>query len=146
MAVLALLLPVTACGGSSGAVSCNLETDLAVRARGGATDCGHALLNASTASVDACVVGAFGKHTAFFAQYDRMGIDSKIVFGLVGDSSGKVTFLLWDGDPSGGSGAPPVITGDRCEEPSIDSTPGRDASTTPPLACTSTVSLGRTCG
>ena len=145
LAVLASLLLVLSCGGSS-AASCNLGTDLAARAGSSATDCGHARLNAGTASVDDCVVRAFGNHAAFFAQYDRIGTDSKLVFGLVGDSSGRVTFLLWDGDPSGGSGAPPVITGDRCEGPSIDSAPGRDTNTTPPIVCASTVSLGRTCG
>src|SRR5436190_1201877 len=106
LAVLLSLLPVSSCGGSS-AATCNLEADLAARAGSGATDCGHARLDASTASVDDCVVRAFGNHAAFFAQYDRRGTDSQVVFGLVGDSSGRVTFLLWDGDPSGGSGAPP---------------------------------------
>jgi hypothetical protein len=136
-----LLAPMAGCG----AHSCNLQAELSELAGSGAKDCGHVSLNASAASVDACVVDSFRKHAAFFAQYDRRGTDSKVVFGLVGNVSGEVTFLDWDGDPSGGSGEDPVITENRCKSPSVDTSSARDASTTPAIACRSTVSLGRTC-
>ena len=138
VALVLLLMPAASCGGTN-AAPCDLGNDLVARAGSSATDCGHALLDANAASVDNCVAEAFSNHSPFFAQYDRRGTDSKLVFGLAGDSSGKVTFLLWDGDPSGGSGAPPVITGDTCEGPAIDPAPGRDTSTTPPIMCASTV-------
>jgi len=80
------------------------------------------------------------------AQYDRRGIDSKVVFGLAADSQGKVTFLLFDGDPSGGSGAEPVVTGDLCVEPSLDASSERDPFLAAPITCVSTTSLGHTCG
>jgi hypothetical protein len=78
------------------------------------------------------------------ARYDRQGDDSKVVFGVAGDIQGKVTFLVWDSDPSGGSNAGAVISGDLCVGPSVDSSGTRDASA-PPLTCISTTSLGRTC-
>jgi len=126
--------------------TCELKAGLNARAGGGATDCGHAVLGADASSVDACVITAFESHMAFVAQYDRQGIDSKVVFGIAGDIHGTVTFLLWDGDPSGGSGVDPVISGDVCVAPSVDSSPTRDPFMTPPLTCMLTTSLGQTCG
>jgi hypothetical protein len=96
--------------------------------------------------MDACVVSAFENGTAFVAQYDRMGSDSRVVFGIAGDLNGQVTFLLWDGDPSGGSGADPAISGTLCAGPSVDSSSTRDPFVAPPLTCASTTTLGRTCG
>ena len=125
---------------------CELNAGLSARAGNGAADCGHAALGGDASAVDACVVTAFKNGVAFVAQYDRQGTDSKVVFGIAGDAHGTVTFLLWDGDPSGGSGAAPVISGDLCLGPSVNSTQGRDPSTTPPLTCASSTSLGRTCG
>src|SRR4249920_3527242 len=108
------------CLGACADRSCDLRAALTARAGSGATDCGHALLGASTAEIDACVVEAFGSHRAFFAQYDRTGTDSKISLGLARDGSGRVTLHTWDGDPSGGSGADPVISAITCESPSIE--------------------------
>lgn len=125
---------------------CDLKTELNARAGAGAMDCGHVILDTDASLVDACVIAAFQRGAAFIAQYDRRGIDSKIVFGIAGDAQRRVTFLLWDGDPSGGSGADPVISGDACVGPSFDSSPTRDPFMTPPLMCTSTTSLGLTCG
>jgi hypothetical protein len=139
-AVLSVLLAI---GCSS---QCDLSAGLAARAGSDATECGHAVLGADATSVDACVVTAFQRGKAFVARYDRMGTDSKVVFGIAGDASGRVTFLLWDGDPSGGSGAGAVISGDVCVDPVVDSSPSRDPFVSPPLTCTSTTSLGRTCG
>jgi hypothetical protein len=91
-------------------------------------------------------VSAFENGTAFVAQYDRMGSDSRVVFGIAGDLNGQVTFLLWDGDPSGGSGADPAISGTLCVGPSVDSSSTRDPFVAPPLTSASTTTLGRTCG
>lgn len=139
-AIVFFLAAVSGCGSR-----CNLRSELRGLAGGGAKDCGHVILGDSPTAVDACVVDSFGKKAAFFAQYDRQGTDSKVVFGLVGNNSGEVTFLEWDGDPSGGSREDPVISGDSCKRPSVDTSTGRDASTTPPIACRSIESLGRTC-
>ena len=124
---------------------CELSAGLRELAGDGATDCGHGVLGSDVSSVDACVVASFEKHWALVVQYDRQGIDSKVVLGIAGDVNGRVTFLLWDSDPSGGSGADAVISGDRCVNPSVDSSSSRDPSLAPPLSCTSTISLGRTC-
>ena len=125
---------------------CDLTTSLSSLTGGAAKDCGHVTLGADASVVDACVVSAFENQTPFVAQYDRQGTDSKVVFGIAGDAHGTVTFLLWDGDPSGGSGADPVVSGDACVAPAVSSDPARDPALTPPLTCGSTSSLGRTCG
>jgi len=125
---------------------CELVTGLSAVSGAAATNCGHALRGADASAVDACVVTAFEKGVAFVAQYDRTGTDSTVVFGIAGDSNGRVTFLLWDSDPSGGSGEDPVITGNLCVGPSVDSSSTRDPFVAPPITCTSITSLGRTCG
>jgi hypothetical protein len=124
---------------------CDLAAALKELAGDGATECGHGVLGSDVSSVDACVVTSFEKRSAFVAQYDRQGDDSNVVLGIAGDVNGRVTFLLWDSDPSGGSGADAVISGDRCVNPSVDSSSNRDPSLTHPLTCTSTISLGQTC-
>ncbi|HEY2900099.1 MAG TPA: hypothetical protein VGL59_05970 [Polyangia bacterium] len=108
--------------GAGCSTKCELNAGLSARAGSGATDCGHAALGGDASSVDACVVTSFKNGVAFVAQYDRQGTDSKVVFGIAGDAHGAVTFLLWDGDPSGGSGVDPVISGDLCLGPSVNST------------------------
>lgn len=141
---------VLLCGAVAAACSskptCDLAAHLRERAGSGATDCGHAVLGGDTTPVDSCVADAFNGGKAFIARYDRHGIDSKVVFGVAGDGKGNVTFLLRDSDPSGGSGADPVISGNQCNGPSLDTSANRDPFLTPPLSCTSTTSLGRTCG
>jgi hypothetical protein len=136
-----LLAAQSACGSST----CDLSGDLRKVAGNGAKDCGHVTVGSNTAKVDACVVDAFGKHAAFFAQYDRHGTDSQITSGLAGTTSGNVALLMLDSDPSGGSGAHPVITADSCKNPSVDTSTGRDTATTLPITCASTASLGNTC-
>ena len=133
-------------GCSSEPSECDLLTGLTMRTGGAATNCGHAVLGADASPVDACVIAAFEKGMPFVAQYDRMGDDSKVVLGIARDVNGQVAFLLWDSDPSGGSHAGSVITGNLCVGPSVDSSSARDPFTTPPLKCTSGTPLGRTCG
>jgi len=125
---------------------CDLVSQLRSRAGDGAVDCGHAVLNGNPLPVDSCVLDSFAAKVAFIAQYDRQGTDSKVVFGVAGDAQGIVTFLLWDGDPSGGSGADPVISGTDCVAAAPDLSANRDSYATPPLTCTSSTSLGQTCG
>jgi hypothetical protein len=125
---------------------CDLFPQLRSRAGAGAVDCGYAVLNGDPQPVDRCVLDSFTGKASFIARYDRRGTDSKVVFGIAGDAQGTVTFLLWDGDPSGGSGADPVISGTECVGPTPDLSTNRNSYTTPPLTCTSSTSLGRTCG
>ena len=96
--------------------------------------------------MDACVVAAFGSHTPFFAQYEVMGTDSQIITGVSGDSSGKVTFMGYDSDPSGGSGAKPVLNAYVCENPAVDTLVGQTGFGAPPIKCGSATPLGRLCG
>jgi hypothetical protein len=125
---------------------CDLVSQLRSRAGAGAVDCGYAVLNGNPQPVDGCVLDSFAAKVAFVARYDRQGIDSKVVFGIAGDTQGVVTFLLWDSDPSGGSGADPVVSGTNCVGPAPDLSANRNSYTTPPLTCTSSASLGQTCG
>lgn len=125
---------------------CDLVPQLRSRAGDGAVDCGYAVLNGDPHPVDSCVLTSFGAKAPFIARYDRHGTDSKVVFGIAGDAQGTVTFLLWDGDPSGGSGADAVISGTECVGPTPDLSTNRNSYTAPPLTCTSSTSLGQTCG
>jgi hypothetical protein len=124
---------------------CDLVPQLQSRAGASAVDCGYAVLNGNPQPVDICVLDSFTTKAPFIARYDRRGKDSKVVFGLAGDAQGNVTFLDWDGDPSGGSGTGPVITGTECVGPTPDPSTNRNSYATPPLRCTSSTSLGRTC-
>lgn len=143
--LLKLLLAVVVAGCST-SQPCDLVTQLKARAGGNATDCGYATMKgANTAAVDTCVVQSFQGGLAFFAQYERQGEDVKVVLGIAGDTTGRVTYLLWDSDPSGQGKADPAILGTLCVGPSVDMTPSRDSFVTPPLACTSTPSLGQVC-
>lgn len=146
----AVLLVAAGCSSKTVQSDSGTECDLTAGLRGiagnDAIDCGYAVVGTDASPVDACVVSAFASGTAFLARYDRQGIDSQVVFGIAGDVDGQVTFLLWDGDPSGGSGAAPVISGLLCTAPSVDSSPMRDPFATPPVTCTSITSVGRTCG
>ena len=126
-------------------VACDFAAKLKSRAGAGAMDCGHAALGGSASAVDACVVQAFQAGQAFYARYDRQGIDSAVVFGIAGDSSGNVIFMLRDSDPSGGSGAPPTLYENSCLDPAVDPSTSRDPFIAPPLTCTSSPSLGQTC-
>ena len=139
---LALLLAVS-CGARP---DCELKSSLATHAGSGATDCGYAVLGSDASPVDACVAAAFNSATAFYARYDRKGTDSSVVFGIAQDAAGNVTLFLWDSDPSGGSDTGPVIDGNLCVGPALDTSPTRDASVSSPVTCTTMASLGRTCG
>ena len=141
----ALIFFGVAVGCSTKAPECDLSAELHARAGSAVTECGHAVLGSDAKPVDDCVVSSFNTNSAFVAEYDRHGTDSKVVFGLAGDGIGNVTFLLWDADPSGGSGAHSVITADSCTDPAVDASPSRDPFVTPPLNCTSMTSLGRVC-
>ena len=131
---------------------CELASSVAARAGADATDCGYAVVGSDAsvggdaASVDACVTDAFNAQTPFYARYDRSGSDSKVVFGIAQDAAGNVTFFLWDSDPSGGSNTGPVIDGNLCTGPTLDTSTTRDPFMSSPVVCTSMVSLGRTCG
>lgn len=125
---------------------CDLLAQLKARAGNGAVDCGYAVTGGDPSPVDTCVLDSFAAQSPFFARYDRRGTDSKVIFGMAWSGQGDATFLLRDGDPSGGSGADPVISGTTCVAPAVDSTPNRNSYTTPPLTCGSSNSLGYTCG
>ena len=126
--------------------NCDLAQALRARAGNGAKDCGIAAVGTDASAVDACVIAAFASGEAFVARYGRQGTDSAVVFGVAGDSHRQIAFLQWDSDPSGGSGAAPVISGDVCIGPAVNASSNRDPFTTAPLTCTSTSPLGRTCG
>lgn len=126
--------------------SCDLTVQLRQRAGAAAKDCGDATSDAGIAETDACVVSRFGKDEPFFAQYPRQGEDSLLTLGISSDGKGNVAFLEYDSDPSGGGNAAPVINGSICHDPVLDTSSDRDPTTTTPIKCTSTTSIGPTCG
>jgi hypothetical protein len=128
-----------------GCGECDIAEGLEEQAGSGATDCGQVAVGGDPSAVDACAIAAFMSSRAFYARYERQGTDSKVIFGVAGTNLRRVTFLLWDSDPSGGGDRGAVITGTRCEDPRVDQSSGRDPSTMPPFTCFSTTDLGRTC-
>jgi hypothetical protein len=98
-----------------------------------AKDCGHVGVGGDTKSVDACVIASFGAHQAFHARYDQQGFDSKVARVVVGDSSGRVFFLLWDSSAPHGT-----IDRLECLGPVVDSAMTR-------LDCTSSGETVRIC-
>jgi hypothetical protein len=123
---------------------CRLLDGLEDRAGNGATNCGHVARGADSSSVDSCVIAAFERGAPFFASYERQGEDSRVGFGVASDAQRTVTFLSWDSDPSGGSNAGAVVSGELCVGPSVDSSASSNPMTFP-LTCRSTTPLGRTC-
>jgi hypothetical protein len=135
---------LTSCGSDS--PPCELGAQLAARAGGGAKDCGHALLDSDPAPVNTCVVDSFGNHASFVAQIDQRGIDSRVITGIARDTAGQLTFLSYDGDPSGGGGARPRIDAFVCVNPSIDMSSSPENSQTAPFVCESQKAIGVICG
>jgi hypothetical protein len=119
-----------------------LEQELRARAGADATDCGVVTLDEDAESVDACVVDAFSSRAAFHAQYEARGIDSMLRRGIVGNTSGEVTFLDWDG--YGGASAT-AVSASRCDDPAVNESSTPDPSISGPLACSSTTLIARAC-
>ena len=68
---------------------------------------------APSTATDQCIADQGAAGAPFYAHYDVQGIDSRVALGVVRDPNGQTSVLLWDSDPSGGSGAPARITGER---------------------------------
>jgi hypothetical protein len=95
--VWALLLPSCVVG-SKVDRTCDVDGMARTVAGAGATDCGRV-----------------------FARYDVPGIDSIVARLFAGDAEGRVFILLWDSDPSGGSGAHETVDQWECVSPTVDS-------------------------
>ena len=134
-------ITLSGCGSSS---ACDLDVVLRSRVGAGAVDCGHVAVGAPATVTDQCVADQTAAGTPFFARYDAQGTDSRIAFGVVRDPGGRTWVLLWDSDPSGGSGAPGVITENVC---SGDPTVGASGAgvSGPPVHCTAATSTDLVC-
>jgi hypothetical protein len=67
-------------------------------------DCGRVRIGEDARAATDCAMSSFNRKRSFRVRYDMEGIDSDVAVGLVGDSAGAVTALIFDGDPSGGGG------------------------------------------
>ena len=145
-AILAVLMGwiATAGCGSSSAV-CDLDALLRRRAGAGAVDCGHVAIGASSAATDQCIADQTAAGTPFFAHYDEQGIDSRVALGVVRDPQGQTSVLLWDSDPSGGSGAPARITESVCGGDPPVQTPMTNPDGFPVVSCTVETSTDLAC-
>jgi len=104
-------IAAASCGSPAG---CDLDAVLRRRAGAGAVDCGHVAVGAPTTTADQCIADQTAAGTPFFAHYDVQGIDSRVALGVVRDPQGRTSVLLWDSDPSGGSGVGAQITETVC--------------------------------
>jgi hypothetical protein len=118
--------------------TCDVEGMAETLAGPGAKDCGRVSVGGDPKTTDACVIMSFTVHQAFHAWYDQQGTDSKVARLVLGDASGRVFFLLWDSDPSGGSGAHETVDRTECISPVVDSAMTR-------LDCTSAGEMVRVC-
>jgi hypothetical protein len=114
-------------------------------AASGRVDCGHVAIDASTAATDQCIADRSAAGTPFFARYDVQGVDSRVALGVVRDPQGQTSVLLWDSDPSGGSGAPARITESVCGGDPPVQTPLTRAGGLPVVSCTVEVSTDLAC-
>jgi len=142
-ALLAGAIAVAGCGSSSPA--CDLDALLRRRAGAGAVDCGHVGIGAATAATDQCIADRSAAGTPFFARYDVQGIDSQVAMGVVRDPRGQTSVLLWDSDPSGGSGAPAQISESVCGGDPPVQTPLTRPDGFPVVGCTVLVSSDLAC-
>ena len=116
-----VLLVFLACTDSSDSDvqnGCEIEASARHLAGQGAVDCGSVGIDEDPTAVDACVIDAFQKGTAFYAIYTLQGIDSQVMMAFVGDGS-SVWTLSYDSDPSGGSDVGAVIYQSTCVEPTV---------------------------
>lgn len=97
---------------------CSLHDEAFELAGDGATDCGHVPVGASAAAAFECALVAMETHAAFVIRLELRGTDSHVVQAWVGQKDGDVFHLLYDGDPSGGSGVGARIERWTCLGPS----------------------------
>lgn len=61
-----------------------------------------------------CVVAAAQMKKTAWTMAQLMGIDSWVAGGLMARADGSLAYFLYDSDPSGGSGATPVLSVQSC--------------------------------
>jgi hypothetical protein len=82
-----------------------------------ARDCGHVNVNEDPASAMRCAENAISKRTPFRVSVDGRTVDSAVTDALVGSSDGRLTWVRFDADTSGGSLLPlPKIFERPCSE------------------------------
>ena len=137
-------LAIASCG--SVAPACDLDILLRARAGSRAVNCGRVALGAPSMTTDQCVADQGAAGAPFYAHYEVQGIDSRVAFGVVRDQSGQTSVLLWDSDPSGGSGAPARITEYVCGGDPPVRTQLTDPGSPTVAGCTVTTSTDPACG
>jgi hypothetical protein len=143
-ALLTASLRLASCG--SAAPACDLDILLRARAGARAVNCGRVAVGAPSMTTDQCVADQGAAGAPFYAHYDVQGIDSRVAFGVMRDEMGKTSVLLWDSDPSGGSGAPARITEYVCGGDPPVQTQLSDPGSATVAGCTVTTSTGLACG
>lgn len=132
---------VAACGSASGA-DCNADPAPAAASIAGAesVDCGRVPVGGDRMAADVCAAEAFTAKKAFRVLYDLNGTDSKVISAVAGTPSGQVQTLLYDSDPSGGSGRHATLTRIECVGPHVETIAGHKK-----LTCTSDGASARLC-
>lgn len=102
--------------------ACDIREWAQDRAGGDAVDCGNAPLGELHDDYYQCAVDAFRDGEAFFAVYERQGIDSEVRIGWASDGE-SVWIGSYDGDPSGGDGDRAEIHEVGCDGPFVDELP-----------------------
>lgn len=142
--VLTASLALAGCGSATPA--CDLDSLLRARAGAGAVNCGRVAVGAPSMTTDQCVADQSAAGAPFFAHYDVQGIDSRVAFGVVRGPNGQTSVLLWDSDPSGGSGAPARVTEYVCGGNPPVQTQLTNPASSAAADCTAVTSTDLACG
>lgn len=128
---------LSACGGASleslsdpdagnNAGISGFEQELKVVAGAGAVFCGNVDLQQSSDITDQCVSDSFSTGAAFYAVYNRAGIDPTVADGVTMDAGGVLHLWSYDSSITGqGDDGPASTTKTRCDLPQYSGSSGQ---------------------
>jgi hypothetical protein len=118
-----------------------LDASASGSAGGDAIACGTPAFGSDLEPATTCALSADQSGHAFWVRFFARGIDSDVRRAFARSPSGELYRFDWDGDPSGGSHAPPHMTRTRCVGPLVRG-PGTDGV---PVACELSTELETIC-
>lgn len=125
------LLSTTLLAGCASSEACDLAERQRSVAGAQATDCGAVEIGDDPTAVDACVEAALREHRPFTAQYEKPGLDSKVVAGYTGNAAGQVFLLMWYRGACNASECETTIAIMECVEPVVDDAPNQTHASPP---------------
>jgi hypothetical protein len=106
----------------------DFNIEIAVKSGSNAVDCGHFELigfregdSGNREEVDSCLIDNFNANNAFFAIYDRQGIDSTLIMAITYNAQSEMHILNFDSNIFGAASLLPGgrIVSTLCEAPLV---------------------------